>query len=107
MSTTLHQRMLSFDYGDGDRKNLMQDIWSGYPWMVNAYSGGYSNNRDLEHDILTWCFDNIGEQGYPIHGKAGAWYRGSATINGWTWFGFSTEQDMQKFKRRWITRDEF
>lgn len=105
MSTPLHQRMLTFDYGpEPERVELMRKVWAGHPWIVDTYTGGYSNDRDREHEILTWCYENFGEQASPIHDKPGAWYRGSATVNGWTWMGFTTEADMLKFAAHWQTR---
>ncbi|MBW7967562.1 hypothetical protein [Bradyrhizobium sp. BR 10261] len=105
MATDLYHRMLAYNYGDDERGELMRKVWSGHPWMVNAYTGGYSNDRDREHAIQTWCIENIGEPASPIHGKPGAWYRGSATINGWTWMGFTNEADMLRFIERWPAPD--
>lgn len=101
MATALYERMLAFDHGDAERAELMRKVWGGHPWMVNAYTGGHSSGRDREYAILTWCIDQIGEQASPIHGKPGLWYRGSATINGWTWMGFTNEADMNRFIEQW------
>lgn len=103
MSTDLYDRTMAFDYGDGERNELMHKVWDGFPWMVNAYTGGYSQERDREHDILTWCRGHIGEQASPIHGKPGKWYRGSATVHGWTFMGFATKPDMERFMAAWPT----
>lgn len=103
MSTDLHKRMLAFDHGDKERDDLMEMVWRDTPWMVDVYSGGYSRNLDREHDILTWCYDRFGEQCFPIHGKTGRWQRGTATVDGWTWFGFSTEAEMLAFVEHWPT----
>jgi len=101
MSTALHQRMLAYDYGDADRSGLMERVWRDTPWMVDVYSGGYSRDRDREHDILTWCYEQFGDQHSAIHNRPGRWQRGSATVHGWTWFGFSTEAEMKAFVDRW------
>lgn len=105
MSTDLHKRMLTFCAltEDRDRGELMERVWRDTPWMIDVYSGGYSLNRDREHAILTWCREQFGEQASPIHGRPGRWQRGGATVNGWTWFGFSTEAEMLAFIERWPT----
>jgi hypothetical protein len=101
MSTPLHQRMLAFNdrQVDRDRTELMRKVWAGHPWMLDAYTGNYDDVRS--HEILEWCYESFGEQASPIHGNPGTWYRGGATVDGWTWFGFSSETDMQKFMERW------
>jgi len=101
MATELYQRTMAFDYGDTERNAIMHKVWDGFPWMVNAYTGGYSKHRDREHDILTWCHENIGEQASPIHDRHGRWYRGSATVDGWTFMGFVSKEEMEKFIARW------
>lgn len=103
MATDLYHRTMDFDYGDGGRCELMQRVWRDTPWMVDTYTGGYSRNREREHAMLMWCYDAFGEQASPIHGKPGHWQRGSATVDGWTWYGFSTEAEMNAFTERWPT----
>lgn len=99
MATPLYDRMLAYNYGDEERAVLMRKVWSGHPWMVDAYTGGCDSDR--ERDLQRWCFDTFGDQASPIHGKQGSWYRGSATINGWTWMGFTNKADMLRFIERW------
>lgn len=47
--------------------------------------------------------DTMGEQSWPFGQVAiyRRWFRGGATIHGWTWFGFATEADMQAFLAAW------
>lgn len=99
MSTDLHKRMLEFNYGDDERAKLMREVWLGHPWMVDAFSGGYRDDR--EYQMLDWCYETFGQQASPIHKRPGAWLRGSATVHGWTWFGFTNEADMLKLIVRW------
>lgn len=101
MATSLFERSMAFDYGDAKRSALMRTVWSDTPWMVDAYTGGYSRDRDREDQILRWCYAEFGEMASPIHGRAGRWHRGSATINGWTWMGFATEAEMNRFVNHW------
>ncbi len=101
MATDLYHRTMTFDLINRELNELMHKVWDGFPWMVNAYTGGYSNNRGREHDILTWCCENIGDPASPIHDKPGRWYRGAATVNGWTFVGFTSKEDMEKFVERW------
>lgn len=106
MATALYERMLAFNYEDDERAALMRKVWDGFPWMVDAYTGGYAKDREREHDILMWCHEHIGEQASPIHDRPGNWLRGSATIHGWTWMGFATQADMNRFLERWPTPDD-
>lgn len=101
MGTDLHERMLAFDYGDAERKDLMREVWSGHTWMVDAYTGNYMDPRSRE--MLHWCHEHLGPQASPIHGRPGRWYRGGATIHGWTWIGFADKMDMEVFRARWPT----
>jgi hypothetical protein len=101
MSTDLHKRMLAFNdrQDDPERAELMRKVWEPTPWMVDVYTGNYDGGR--EREMLHWCFKTLGQQASPIHERIGLWQRGHATINGWSWFGFSLERDMKEFVERW------
>ncbi|MGY4288875.1 hypothetical protein ACVWXO_008095 [Bradyrhizobium sp. LM2.7] len=99
MATDLYRRMLAINYEDAKRADLMREVWSGHPWMIDAYTGSYDSDR--RRAVMGWCFDTFGDQASPIHARPGAWYQGSATINGWTWMGFTNEADMIRFTVRW------
>lgn len=101
MTTPLYDRMLAFNYEDDERSELMRKVWSGHPWMVDSFTSGYRHGR--EYEILDWCYETFGQQASPIHDRPGAWLRGNATVNGWTWFGFTNESDMNAFVERWPT----
>ncbi len=95
MSSALHARMLEFDYGDDERSDLMRKVWAGTPWIVDAQTGPI--NSDTERAMIAWCREAFGDEAWPIHGRPGEWQRGSATIHGWTWMGFTTEAQLQQF----------
>ena len=97
--TDLYERTITYDYGDNDRQELMRKVWSGTPWMVDAYTGSIETDRDRE--MRQWCRDQFGNECLPIHGRPGRWQRGGATIYGWTWFGFDTEDAMNEFIKAW------
>ena len=97
----LFHHMLAFNYGDRERAELMRKVWSYTPWMADIYTGGYSNDQDRELEIREWCREKFGPEAWPIHEKPGTWQRGSATIDGWTWMGFATEDQMRQFMDRW------
>ncbi len=94
-----HRAVLAFDYGDQDRNDLMRKVWTPTPWMIDAFTGEHERHQSM----LEWCFETFGDQCSPIHGRAGRWQRGSATVHGWTWFGFSTREEMDQFTARWPT----
>lgn len=100
MPTALYDRMLAFNHEDEERAALMRMVWEGTPWMVDAYTGGYGENGRMR-DMMRWCYDTFGDQASPIHGCPGTWQQGCATIYGWTWFGFASEVDMDRFMARW------
>lgn len=104
MSTDLYKRTIAFNYDDTDRKALMRKVWDPTPFMVDAWTGRHEDGRDRQ--MIEWCFTTFGPESSPIHGKAGRWHRGGATVNGWTWFGFSTDTELQQFLERWPTPAE-
>jgi len=101
VGTDLYQRTIAFDYGDIDRGDLMREVWTPTPWMVDAYVGSDPYKR--ERDMIAWCFEHLGEECSPIHGRVGRWHRGNAIIHGWAWFGFADEADMVAFLAAWPT----
>jgi len=78
---------------------LMHKVWQGTPWMMDAHTG--SINSDRWHDVIEWCRENYGPEAWPIHDRPGQWHTGGATIHGWTWLGFATEEMMTAFAEHW------
>ncbi len=97
--TDLYRSALAFNDDDPERKALMAQVWRDTPWMVDAYTG--SHDTDRRHDLMEWCREQFGPEAWPIHGHAGQWHSGGATVNGWTWMGFATEDQMRRFVERW------
>lgn len=98
MSTELYRRTMAYDHGDALSNEMMHEIWRDFPWMIDAYMGGSYCDREMA--ILHWCIEQFGPQILPS-GNLGRWHAGSATVDGWTWMGFTTEADMRKFLERW------
>ena len=101
--TPLYSRMMAAQYNDEKTAALMEQVWSGTPWMVDAKTGSTQHGRC---PVREWCHEHFGPEAWPIHGKPGDWHFGSATIHGWTWMGFKTEEMMIKFCERWETRED-
>src|SRR5579872_1182059 len=101
VGTDLYRRILAFDYGDVERADLMSKVWSVTPWMADAYTGSCGEQR--ERQMIEWCCERCGWQASPIHDIPGSWQRGSATVYGWTWFGFADEADLIAFLEAWPT----
>lgn len=105
VGTDLFKRIMQYadadDRADG-RGNLMRKVWENFPWIVDAYTGRIANHGRYA-DIMGWCREQFGQEAFPIHGKPGLWHSGSATIDGYTWMGFSTEEMMEQFCREWET----
>lgn len=75
--------------------DLMRKVWDGTPWMVGACTKG------RWRAIMEWCTKEFGPEAWPIHGRAGQWHIGGATVHGYTWIGFATEDMMNRFVERW------
>lgn len=97
--TPLFERMLAYDYGDAERAELMREVWTPTPFMVNVNTSSIASNRDYE--IHRWCREQFGPENWLLADKVGTWQRGSATVDGTTWYGFATEALMQQFLKRW------
>lgn len=81
----------------------MHKVWDGTPWMVDAFTGRFDDDR--YHQIGQWLHDRFGREASPIHKLPGTWHRGGATINGYTWLGFATEEMMTTFEEHWPNSD--
>lgn len=103
MATELYERVIAFDYGDAQRSDLMQRVWARTPWMVNAYSGSYDDPRSRE--MMHWLYQS-GPECSVINEREGRWQRGGATVHGWTWFGFATRAEMDRFITAWPTPED-
>src|SRR4029077_17163690 len=99
MATDLFERTISFNYGDEEGCVLMRRVWSVTPWMVDAFTGPSCDDRDLA--MRQWCWRTFGHEAAPIHDRPGQWQRGSATVYGWTWYGFATRAQLEQFQARW------
>ncbi len=100
----LYTRMVLRADKDGKHDELMHTVWDNTPWMVEAYTGSI-DNFGRYREIMNWCRENFGEEAWPIHGKSGDWHCGGATVMGWTWIGFKTEEMMLKFIDKWRNED--
>lgn len=100
MANEMYERVIvRYDYEDAERNEIMKTVWSVTPFMVDAFVGSMSGDR--EHEIRDWCRDEFGDEAWPIHGRPGDWQFGSATIFGWQWMGFRTQEMLDKFIDRW------
>lgn len=99
MSTRLYEQYILAD--DGPHGDLTRKCWQGTPWVVDVFTGRCSEDRDCA--IRQWLHDTMGDQAWPYgdEPRTGRWFRGGATVNGWTWFGFATEEDMNAFLAAW------
>lgn len=102
MATALYERIIGYDYGDQERNDLMRKVWQGTPYVVNVTTG--SINSDEWQEIMQFCRDEFGTEAWPIHGRAGRWQSGSATVFGETFIGFDTSKAMATFIRRFPDR---
>lgn len=106
MSTDLYRRTMEWAEHnlDAEGASLMHKVWDATPWMVEVYTGRMAAARDSE--MRDWCCNQFGDEAWPIHGRSGAWCRGSATVFGWTWFGFAEQGMMERFMAVWPAPDD-
>lgn len=98
MGSALYRRAMAY-YDTNDRDPALQHkVWDPTPWMLDVYTG---RGDDRMRAILAWCLERFGDEAWPIHGKPGSWHMGGATLYGWTWFGFDTEEKMRAFQAKW------
>ena len=83
------------------RAELMLRVWEPTPWIVNVWTGGFSEEFGREMEIREWCTGRFGPECFVLSRREGKWQRGSVTISGWTWMGFATEAMMNEFIAKW------
>lgn len=96
----LFARVMGFSYRTPETQDLMRKVWAPTPWMVNVYDGPSYPYDGLRIEIAEWCREQFGPESWPIHDKPADWHRGGATIDGWTWYGFATEEMLLRFLER-------
>lgn len=95
--TELYQQVINWK--GYTNPELMRQVWEPTPYIIDVYTGGRHDDRGYE--IREWLTERWGRACSPIHGHEGLWQFGNATINGYTWLGFATEEMMQEFLRTW------
>ena len=103
----LFARTMEFNYAQPEFLELMRKCWTPTPWMVNVYDSPHKDEHEgLRREIAEWCIEQFGPESWPIHDKPADWYRGSATVYGWTWYGFATEEMLNLFLERFPQEQE-
>ncbi len=85
--------------GDDDLR-LAHEVWDMTPWVVDMFDGSMKHD-DRYRQMVMWCHERWGEQAWWPSGRKGAWQRGGATVDGWTWWGFDTKDKMDDFASAW------
>lgn len=95
IGSSLYQRFIARE-PDGD---LQRRVWDPTPWMFDAYTG----DDRRRHAMRVWCYATFGPPTWPFGDdpRPGRWHEGSATVFGWTWFGFSTLAEAAEFEEAW------
>lgn len=105
MATSIYRSIIKFNADRPDNLALARRVWDAVPWVANAYTGSLRNDRS--RDMIMWCVNRYGPErlwsGDPP--GAGAWQRGGAVVNGWTWWGFDTDAKMREFLTAWPPPD--
>lgn len=83
--------MAYYDANPGTNPVLQRQIWGDNRWVVRVYEG--------DGIARAWCAVVFGREADPYFGLAGRWFRGGTLINGWSLWGFVSENDMSEFCR--------
>lgn len=83
---------------DRSHDSILFHIWQNTPWVVEVFTGPIG--AGCYYELTDWCFHEFGHEAFLSH-RSGRWRSGSATIMGWTWFGFSTREEMNQFAAAW------
>ena len=94
--TELYQRVINYE---GEAKDITSMVWEPTPYMIDVYTGGLHDAR--RYEMHEWLTERWGRACSPIHEREGLWQFGNATIDGYTWLGFATEEMMQEFLEHW------
>ena len=90
--TELYQQVINYE---GKAKDITSMVWEPTPYMMDVYTGG------RRYEMQGWLTERWGRACSPIHEREGLWQFGNATIDGYTWLGFATEEMMQEFLEHW------
>lgn len=74
-----------------DIRRINLEVWSPTPWMIDVLTS------DRERRIRNWCYIHFGPESSPIHDKHGIWRQSNVTMHGYCWFGFASEELMNRF----------
>ncbi|WP_319532843.1 hypothetical protein [uncultured Cohaesibacter sp.] len=96
-TTPLYARSLAYYEAKGDSRDveLFHKVWDPTPWVIDVFTGSLCDDQFCE--MREWLNEICGVESWPIHDRPGDWNIGSATVNGWTWLGFKTEDMMRRF----------
>lgn len=96
--TDLYRRIIAHAQGRS-HEALTRKAWDPTPWVVDVFDG--SPDDEERYTMMEWCTEHFGPESWPIHDRPAKWYRGGATVDGWTWYGFATEEMMNQFLEAW------
>lgn len=84
---------------NAEEDGLSLRVWSGTPWIASLFTDDDRRRRQM----VEWMHDQFGPSAFPFgdQPQPGRWREGNATVFGWTWFGFSTEEEMDQAVAFW------
>lgn len=93
----LFKQMIAVISDSEKTSELMKELWSPTPWMIDAFTD--SNDSERYREILDWCHNKWGRESNNVEDRN--WRVGGATVYGYTWYGFKTKQMMNEFIHKW------
>lgn len=102
MATEIYNSIIAWNTERGpEDAALAHEVWDMTPWVVDVFDGQWSEEPQRRYEMMHWCRDRWGEQAWWPSGRKGAWQMGSATVCGWAWWGFDSEEHMKEFVAAW------
>lgn len=96
---------LDYVLPDDSHGGISREVWAGTPWIATIWTDSCSTAEGIirHSGMMKWLRERYGEPARPFADppQPGRWREGNATVCGWTWFGFDTEERMQEFIAAW------
>ncbi len=97
--TPLYHRIMAHSVDNAEQLALSHKVWDPTPWVIDVFTGGAHRPEGMDRieAMRDFCIEHFGPESWPIHDRPARWMFGSATVDGWTWMGFATEEMTNQF----------
>lgn len=101
MSSPIYNRIMEYHKDNAEQLALEHKVWDNTPFIIDVHIGSMHTEEGMDRfdRMHSWLEKNIGDEAWPIHDKPGNWHRAGATVDGWTWIGFHTQEMADQFTK--------